>query len=164
MRFDAVAEPRTTSLGDVISVSCSIWLRWIVASQRELTLWLGRNDCGLHPGWPSATRRSEEGHRPRLNLSNVSIISGWPLTSASGCGFVAIDSQSKDSRWRIAIVSASSKSRGRNAKSLRTIRSSAEQVRKEHLASNSNKLDRSTRSSSNGRAAKAMSIGTPSGD
>jgi hypothetical protein len=62
------------------------------------------------------------------------------------------------------MVSASSTSRGRNAKSLRTIRSSAEQVRKADLAWNSNRLDRSTRTSSNGSAAKAISIGTPLGD
>jgi len=47
---------------------------------------------------------------------------------------------------------------------LRTIKSSAEQVRKTAVASNSNGLDRRTKPSSKGSAASAISIGTPSGD
>src|ERR1019366_1081473 len=103
----------------------------------------------------SAAQYSQRDHYARLSFSKVAMISGWPFTSANGCRFVALYCQSKAARWRITMVSASSTSRGRNAKSLRTIRSSAEQVRKADLASNSNRLDRSTRTSSNGSAARS---------
>src|SRR5208283_3128537 len=88
-------------------------------------------------GWPYHAQTPKlrlRDHPARLSFSKAAIIPGSSFTSANGCRFAAIYCQSIAARWRITISSASSTSRGRNAKSLRTIRSSAEQVRKADFA------------------------------
>ena len=89
------------------------------------------------------------------------VISVPPRTAASGSSSANTSRQSSRSPSRITTDSTSSQSCGRDANAFRTIRSSAEHVRRIAPGVSAHSLDRPTHRSSKGKPPKATSTAMP---